>query len=189
MKFHKLQKIAFILFFTLIVASLIIYKVVAKGLSLEDFQITIKDLGLWAPIVFVCLYAMAVIFIPSTPFMILLGLLFGFKEGLIYAIIGGLLSSLIVFTISRRLGKEWVESILHHRYLKKIDDYNKRLESGGVLDLIILRILPIMPFNILNILMGISKIKTKNYMVATLLGLVPSNMVSVYFGNLLAKLF
>ena len=189
MKFKKLQRIAFIIFIALILASLILYKVLGDQLSLEDFQTTIKDLGLWAPAAFVCLYAIATIFIPSTPFMVLSGLLFGFQEGLLYTVIGGLLSSLIVFTISRRLGKEWVESILQHKYLRKLGNYNKRLESGAIWDLTILRILPIMPFNILNILMGVSRIKTRDYIFGTLIGLAPSNVLSVYFGHFLTKLF
>lgn len=189
MKFKKLQNIVFVVFLCLIIASLVTYKGVTDEQSLEDFQIIIKDLDVWAPIAFISLYTVATIFIPSTPFMILSGLLFGFKEGLLYSIIGGLLSAIIVFFISRNLGKEWVESVLQHKYLRKLGDYNKRLERGAIWDLAILRILPIMPFNILNILMGVSRINIRDYIFGTIIGLAPSNVISVYFGNLLTKLF
>ena len=45
-----------------------------------------------------------------------------------------------------------------------IGEYNQKLENKGVLDLVVLRILPIMPFNVLNILMGVSRINIQNYM-------------------------
>ena len=45
-----------------------------------------------------------------------------------------------------------------------------------------------MPFNVLNILMGVSKIKTQDYLIGTLFGLIPSNVLAVYFGYLMTKI-
>jgi uncharacterized membrane protein YdjX (TVP38/TMEM64 family) len=73
--------------------------------------------------------------------------------------------------------------------MKYLGKYNVRLERGGVLDLLILRALPIMPFNILNVLMGVSKITIESYIIGTVLGLIPSNLFAVYLGTLIAKIF
>ncbi len=177
------------LFVLLIVGVFVIYESTEKQLNLADFQATARELGVWAPTAFIVFYTVGVIFLPSTPFMILSGILFGFKFGLLYSLIGGLTSSILVFKISRHLGKEWVENILQKKYLSQIDRYNERLASNGLLDLIILRILPIMPLNILNILMGISRISLRNYIIGTIFGLLPSIIITVYFGNLLVKIF
>jgi len=188
-KFKTLQKIVFIVFIITMAFCLIAYAIWGQNLSLQELQNTVKDFGIWAPIAFIAFYTLGTIFIPSTPFMVLAGLMFGFGEGLLYTIMGGFLNSIVVFEISRRLGKDWVEGILQNKYMKKLGDYNKRLESGAIWDLIILRILPIMPFNVLNILMGVSRIKLRDYIIGTILGLAPSNIISVYFGNILTKLF
>lgn len=121
--------------------------------------------------------------------MAIAGILFGFKYGLIYTIIGGFLSAIIVFAISRILGKGRADIFLQHKYLKLLEGYNKRLGEGAIWDLIIFRVTPIMPFNILNILMGISRIKTQDFVIGTILGLIPSNILTVYLGILIIEIF
>lgn len=189
MSWQKLQRVVFVVFLVLIVGSISIYEIYGSGFNLEQIRQYIKDFGIWAPLVFVTLYTIGTIFIPSTPFMAVAGILFDFKYGLLCTIIGGFLSSLIVFEISRRSGKEKMERILEYKYLKYLSEYNKRLEKGAIWDLIILRSTPIMPFNVLNILMGVSKIKPADYIIGTVIGLIPSNILTVYFGDIISKTF
>jgi len=188
-KWQKLQKYVFIFFLILVIVAISSYIIWGTELDIKELRTYLKSFGIWTPIVFIVLYTLGTIFIPSTPFMAVAGILFGFKYGLLYTIIGGLLSSIIVFNISRYLGKDWVEKILQHEYLKMIHNYNKKLESGAIWDLIILRITPIMPFNILNILMGVSKIQMQDYIIGTIIGLIPSNILAVYVGTFITKLF
>ena len=188
MKLQKLQKTVFVLFTLLMVTSLILYSIFADEFSAKALRQSIGDFGVWAPLVFILLYTIGTIFIPSTPFMLASGILFGFTYGLIYTLIGGFLSSILVFIFARKLGKSWVESILQNKHLKHVNIYNRRLAGNGLLDLIILRIAPIMPFNILNIIMGISKISLRNYIIGTVFGLLPSVGATVYAGTLLSKI-
>ncbi len=188
-QFDRWRSVIFAIFVLLVIFGFVIYDSAENQVHLSDFQTTAKELGLWAPVVFILFYIVGVIFLPSTPFMVLAGILFGFKLGFIYSLIGSLVSANLVFKISRHLGKEWVENILQKKYLRKIGEYNQKLENKGVLDLVVLRILPIMPFNVLNILMGVSRINIQNYMLGNIIGLLPSIIITVYFGNLLVKLF
>ncbi len=188
MNWEKLQKVFFIVFLVLIISSLLIYQVYGSNFDLGEIREYLKSFGIWAPLIFIVLFTIGTIFIPSTPLMAIAGILFGFKYGLIYTLIGALLSSILLFVISRKLGQERIESILKNKYLKHLNKYNKRLGKGAITDLIILRIIPIMPFNILNIIMGVSKIKMRDYIAGTILGLIPSNIVIVYFGNVITKI-
>lgn len=185
----KLQKIVSLAFLAAIIAALIIYWIYGENFDMEEVKYYLRNSGIWAPIIFVILFTLGTIFIPSTPFMIVGGAFFGFKLGLLYSIIGGLFSAIIVFVVSRKLGRERVESILQHRYLKPLQKYNGRLESGGFWDLVFLRLLPIMPFNVLNIIMGVSKINIRNYIAGTLVGFLPNNALTIYLGTLAIKLF
>jgi uncharacterized membrane protein YdjX (TVP38/TMEM64 family) len=187
-RWQTIRKIVFVIFLVLVISSLFLYEIIKDNTDFSQIRQYLKDLGIWAPIAFIALYTLGTIFIPSTPFMAVAGVLFGFKYGLIYTIIGGVISSLFVFTISRILGKHWAEGILEHRYMRKLDGYNKKLESGAIADLIILRVIPIMPFNVLNILMGVSKIKTRDFVLGTIIGLIPSNIAAVYFGHIITKI-
>lgn len=188
MFWQKLQKIVFWIFLILIAFSITSYFILGEDLELQILRKHIKDFGIWTPIVFTLIYTLLSIFIPATPLMIIAGLLFGFWYGFLYTIIGGLLSAIIVFYICRKLGRERVESVLKSRYLKKLDDYNRKLAKNGIWDLTILRVIPIMPFNVLNILMGVSNIKTKDYIIGTLIGFMPSHIVTVYLASLATKI-
>ena len=185
----RLQKIILVVFIITIIGSLLVWYIYGKNLDLEQLRQYIKDFGIWSPLVFILIFAVATIFVPSTPFMAIAGILFGFKYGLLYTIIGCFISAELVFYISRKLGKEKVEQALEKQYLKPLKKYNVRLESGGVGDLIILRIIPFVPFNVLNILMGVSKINNKNYITGTFIGLIPSNIVGVYIGSFITLFF
>jgi uncharacterized membrane protein YdjX (TVP38/TMEM64 family) len=189
MKREKLQKITLILILALMVSSILFYHKLDANDFISEVREVLAGFGIWAPIAFVAIYIVATIFIPSTSFMVIAGILFGFRFGLFYTIIGGFVSAMIVFLVSRKLGRGWVDRVLKHKHMKYLGKYNVRLERGGVLDLLILRALPIMPFNILNVLMGVSKITIKSYIIGTVLGLIPSNLFAVYLGTLIAKIF
>ncbi len=165
------------------------YQLLEEHVEIEEIRTYIESFGVRAPLVFIILYTVLTIFLPSTPLMAIAGILFGFSFGVLYTTIGGLLSSVILFYISRILGQKWVDQVLKHKYLGKLKNYNNSLNNRAIVDLIILRIMPIMPFNVLNILMGVSKITIKDYLIGTLIGLIPSNVVSVYAGAFLIKLF
>ena len=185
----KLQRFLFGLLIALLIAAAIGFLFFGDDFSVDILRSEIQSFGVWAPLVFILLYALLVIFFPSTPFMALAGILFGFKYGLIYTLVGGTLSSLVLFGISRTLGQSWVDSILRNKYLKPLKKYNARLERGGFADLVILRILPVMPFNVLNILMGVSRMSLSTYITGTIIGLIPSHIVVVYAGNVISFIF
>lgn len=175
------------MFIALVVISLLIFQNYSDSFDLGQIRQYVKDFGVWAPLIFIILYTFGTVFVPSTPPMIIAGILFGLWYGLLYTIVGGMLSAIMVFILSRKLGKDGVEKILAHKYLKHLGEYNKRLEKGAVWDLIFLRVIPFMPFNALNILMGVSRIKTRDYIIGTLIGFIPSNVAAVYAGTLLTK--
>ncbi len=188
-KWQRLRELTFGFFIVLIILSSVLYFFLKDDLSLEEFHTAIGNFGIWAPAIFIVFFIVGSIFIPSTPFMVAAGIFFGLKYGFIYTMIGGISSALLSFIVSRSLGKNWAESILQKDYMKRLDGYNKRLEDGGAIwDLAFLRLIP-MPFNVLNILMGVSRISLKDYSIGTLLGLVPSNIIAVYAGVVLSKIF
>jgi uncharacterized membrane protein YdjX (TVP38/TMEM64 family) len=189
MEWPKLQRIIFIAFVALIIGLFIIFQVLGYDIDSENIRQYVKSFGILAPFIFIIIYTIGTFFIPATPFMLAAGILFGFKYGLVYTVISGFCSSTAVFYISRKLGKSWVENILEHTYLTHLNEYNKRLERGPIWDIIILRLTPIMPFNALNVLLGVSKIKTADYVIGTLLGIIPSNVLTVYIGAFITKIF
>lgn len=177
----------FVVFVAVILLCLISFAIYGKDVSADAVRQFAESLGIWLPISFILLYILASIFFPTTPFMALAGILFGFKFGLLYCTIAGFVSAFITFYISRGLGKSFVDNLLHTRFLNKIEKWNERIAKHGFLTVMLLRIAPIMPFNVLNLLMGISKVKARDYALGTLLGLAPSNTLAVYFGSVIVS--
>lgn len=189
MNWQKLQRVVFVAFLFLVIGLFFLFQFLGYDINSDAIREFLGHFGVLAPLIFILLYTFGTFFIPATPFMLASGILFGFKYGLLYTMISSFLSSCIVFYISRKLGKVWVEKILEHKYLKHLHEYNKRLETGAIWDVIILRVTPIMPFNALNILLGVSKIKIQDYIIGTMLGLIPTNVLGVYLGALISNIF
>jgi len=188
MNWQRLNKIVFIAFIFLIIGLFIAFEVSGYEIDSRGMGQYLNNFGIWAPLLFIIIYTIGTIFIPATPFMIIAGILFGFKFGVVYMFIGSLLSAILVFHTSRKFGKSWVEKILEHRYLAHLNEYNQKLESEAFWHIIILRTTPIMPFNALSILLGVSKVKTRDYVIGTAIGFLPSAMLTVYLGTFVTRI-
>jgi len=179
MRSAGIRHFLFLAFVASMAVGLFIYVGVGKEFEVREIRDYAHSLGPLLPVVFIFSYIVISIFFPTTPMMALSGILFGFWQGLIYTATGGIISSFITFYIARFLGKDFVDKILHKKFLEKLEEYDQKVGRRGFLTIVVLRILPIMPFNVLNLIMGVSKIKTKDYILGTLVGLAPSHLLAI----------
>src|SRR3989344_4821088 len=182
-KWGKFRTILFLIFSGVIIVGLFSYSVWGDRIPIEEIR-SYVEASQKAPIIFMSLYAFLSMVTPTTPLMAIAGVLFGFTEGTLYSLVAGMVSASIIFIVSRLLGRLFIENILEKESLEKFNGYYDRVSKRGLTAVVILRITPIMPFNILSLLMGITKISFSDYMLGTLIGLIPSHLVTVYFGSL-----
>jgi phospholipase D1/2 len=185
--YRKIQKYLFIAFVAIIAFGLLYFVFYGQDVSVATIYEFAAPLGIWLPIYFILLYILASIFFPTTPFMAMAGFIFGFKFGLLYTTIAGFVSAFITFYISRELGRSFIDEILSIKFLDSVEKLDEKIARHGVTTVMVLRILPIMPFNVLNLLMGVSKVRTRDYALGTLVGLAPSNVIAVYLGSLIVS--
>lgn len=185
MKYVKeTRKILFFCFIGIMIASLFAYSFWGNQIPLNEIRDYVNAAE-FAPFVFIPLYAGLSIFIPTTPMMAIAGILFGFKYGLLYTTIAGFISAIVTFYLARFLGKPFVDNILEHKKsLALLEKYDEKIGKHGIATVIVMRMLPIMPFNVLNLFMGISKVSLYDYAIGTVIGLAPSNILAIYFGTL-----
>lgn len=129
----------------------------------------------------------AMLFFPGAPLTLLAGATLGTFKGSIVSIIGNSLGAIFAFYISRYLLQDMVQSKLLIKY-PKINDYDKKLSSNGLVTVIILRLIPLFPFNALNYVLGVTRVKTKDYILGTVIGIIPGTIAFVYFGEALVML-
>ena len=147
-------------------------------------QSYIQSYGALAPFVFIVIYVVAVqFFMPSIPFMLSAGLMFGARWGFVYVLIGSMLGATISFAIARKLGEPFVDRFLRGSH-KKLATFEERLmRRYGWLTVIVLRVAPIFPFPVANYGLGLTRVRLRDYLIGTFLGIIPATFVFVSFGN------
>ncbi len=170
-------------------AYLFFFTNVRNDLSVEQLRVTLYSYGFWGPLLFILFFAvLTTLFIPATLFTIPSGIIFGIWWGTVLSVLGATLGAVISFFISRFLGKEFIAKLLERTYLNKIIKIDYELEEHGFHHTLILRLMPFVPFVFLNYALGVSRIRFKDYFLATLLGLIPTIFIFSYFGASLASL-
>ncbi|ANX12792.1 hypothetical protein ABE41_012295 [Fictibacillus arsenicus] len=152
-----------------------------KGFSPEEFRNWIMQWGLLAPFLFILLYTVRpFVLFPSSIFAITSGLSFGFYWGCLYTYLGSLGGGLVTYYAVNRLGrfkksKQW-----------KNERYNKirsNIEREGFRYVLLLRLLPVLNYDLVSYLTSITKVKFKDYAIATAIGIIPGTIAYTYLGT------
>ncbi|MGH7838219.1 MAG: TVP38/TMEM64 family protein [Candidatus Binataceae bacterium] len=136
--------------------------------------------GAWGPIAYVLLYAVGPSFLlPGAVMTIAGGLAFGALWGAVWSLAGANLGALIAFAAGRFLGKAFVESVIGGRFRHLLE----RLVRNGFYVILYLRIVPVIPYNALNLLAGASPIAFQDYLLATAIGMIPGTILFAFLGD------
>ncbi len=112
------------------------------------------------------------------------GALFGLVTGTIVISFASTIGATLACIVSRYLLQDWVQK----KFGDKLVKINKGVEEEGAFYLFTLRLVPIFPFFIINLLMGLSKIPIKTFYWVSQLGMLPATLVYVNAGRELAKI-
>lgn len=112
------------------------------------------------------------------------GAIFGLYQGLLIASFASSIGATLAFLASRHLFKETVQT----RFASQLKAFNKGIEKDGAFYLFTLRLVPAFPFFVINLLMGLTPIKTKTYYLVSQLGMLAGTAVFVNAGTQLAKI-
>ena len=122
---------------------------------------------------------------PLTVLIIVCGLVFGSWQGFLYSLAGALLSAMLTFTLGRVLGRNTVRRFAG----RKLGELNRRLARHGLVTIIIVRIVPLAPFTVINMVAGASRIRFRDFVLGSLIGLLPGIIgMSVFTDRLAAAI-
>ena len=154
-----------------------------SGLTPRHIRGFIASFGLLSALVYLLIYALRpFFFLPVTPFTIAGGFLFGNGLGLVLSITGRLISATITFSVSRYLFRDYIRSRIRDKYAR----WEERLEKKGLVYVAILRMLPMLPFDVVGYVSGVSGIGYRKYIVGTFLGDLPGIIVLTFLGDSLS---
>lgn len=140
------------------------------------------SVGAWFPLVFLAAHIVVTTFpFPRTAFTLAAGLLFGPLLGVTIAVAASTISALLAVLLIRALGWQ-LSHLVSHPAVDRIDE---RLRQRGWPSVIALRLIPAVPFAVLNYAAGASAVRLVPYAVATFVGLLPGTAAVVILGDAL----
>ena len=147
--------------------------------SVDALELWIARLGIWAPIVFILLYTVATVgMVPGSIFDLTGGALFGPYLGSLLDFTGGILGAALAFLVARYLARDWVE----RRAGPRLQDVMRHVDTEGWKFVAFLRLVPVFPYNVMNYLLGLTRIPFHHYILATAVFMAPSTIAYTWIG-------
>jgi uncharacterized membrane protein YdjX (TVP38/TMEM64 family) len=150
------------------------------GIDQQQLENLLKQLGIWAPIIYIFLYTMGTILIlPSTPLNLSGGAIFGIYWGTLWTTIAAIIAAIIAFYYSRTIGRD----LIAHKLKGSIATIDAEMQQGGLFYMFAIRLLPIIPYGIVNFAAGLTSISFRDYLIGTVLGTLPGILPFVMMGS------
>jgi len=166
----------------LAVAGLLLLVAVMATLDVRRGWEWVDSLGGWAPVAFCLLYVVATAgMLPGSILTLAAGAKWGPFEGLLYAIIAANLGANAAFGIGRLAARGWVSRMVANR--PRFAAVEKAVAAEGWKIVLLLRLSPVFPFNVLNYGLSLTSIRWPAYAGATLLGMLPGTALFVSVGS------
>jgi uncharacterized membrane protein YdjX (TVP38/TMEM64 family) len=146
----------------------------------------IERLGVLGGLVFIALYIVATVaFLPGSVLTLGAGVVFGVVLGAIYVFIGATLGAIAAFLIGRYWARDWIgQKIAGNQKFAAID---QAVAAEGLKIVLLTRLSPIFPFNVLNYAFGITGVSLRDYVLGAI-GMLPGTVLYVYIGSLAGNL-
>jgi uncharacterized membrane protein YdjX (TVP38/TMEM64 family) len=116
--------------------------------------------------------------VPGLPFDLAAGILFGPVWGTVYSVVGSTAGATVAFLAARTVGRDWTEEKLSGP-LKKLKE---GVDRSGWEFVAFVRLVPVIPFNLLNYALGLTRIRLVPYVLASFVFMAPAAAVYVYAG-------
>ncbi len=158
-----------------------------EGLDIEHVIFALRQAGqdYGLPIAIAGFALASILAVPLVFLTILSIVAFGPILGSITTLVGGGIGSAISFSIGRRLGEEVVRQLAGNR----VNAISERLGHRGILAAAALRMVPVAPFAIVNMIAGTSHIRLRDFLIGSMLGMTPGTIAfALFVDNLHAAL-
>lgn len=173
-------------------AAALAFLIVSNAITLEQFKQRREELLAVveaAPVTFVALFFLAfsvlAAFAPGTSlFKIAAGALFGLAGGFALSLAACVAAATIGFLTARYLARGWTERRFHSR----VAAINRGVAREGVVFLLAMRFNPLVPFVLINIFMGLTRMKLWKFMATSFVGVIPASFVYTNAGTELARI-
>ena len=157
----------------------------AQVVTPRQLQDRLEGLGPLAAAGYIAIFAiLPAFFFPVAVLALAGGLLFGLVRGSIYTFLGAIINCALMFLMARYIGREKIRSMVQR---KLPDQWQKRLVGlggkEGALLLVILRLIPAVPYNLINYAFGLTEMKLSTYLLFSAIGIIPGTLAFINIGD------
>lgn len=146
----------------------------------------IESLGAIGAVAFIGIYIVATVaFLPGSILTLGAGVVFGVWLGALYVFIGATLGATAAFLVGRYLARNWVAQKIANN--DKFNAIDRAVGKEGLKIVVLTRLSPIFPFNLLNYAFGLTGVSIRDYIIGSL-GMIPGTLMYVYIGSLAGNL-
>ena len=165
--------------FVALVAMIAIAALLRNQINSAALETWVKGAGPAGPLLYMVLYAVAtVLFLPGSILTLAGGALFGPVLGTVYSLTGATAGATAAFLIARYLASDWVNRRASG-WIKQVID---GVEQEGWRFVAFVRLIPLFPFNLLNYVLGLTRISLAQYVVASFVFMFPGALAYTYLG-------
>jgi uncharacterized membrane protein YdjX (TVP38/TMEM64 family) len=172
------------LIFRLIVVAALLGAIIWLALHREFLQAAalereLERFGPWAPMLFAVFYAFAtVLFVPGSVLTVAGGALFGPVWGTLWNLTGATMGATLAFVTARYVASDWVAA----RSGERLGRLMRGVEEEGWRFVAFVRLVPLFPFNLMNYAFGLTRIRLREYVLASLVCMAPGALAYTYLG-------
>jgi uncharacterized membrane protein YdjX (TVP38/TMEM64 family)/rhodanese-related sulfurtransferase len=146
----------------------------------ETLDAWLNSLGLWAPVGYIALYAIATAaFVPGVIFALAGGALFGPLWGSLWNLAGATLGATLAFLIARTIAGDWTAGKAGGLLRRLMDG----VDAEGWRFVAFVRLVPLFPFNLSNYVLGLTRIPFIHYVIATFVCMAPGAVAFTWLGH------
>lgn len=169
-----------------VLAMLVAAKVLGLGDRMGELRTWILGLGAWGPVVFVAVYAVAVVAaIPGSLLTIAAGAMFGSVLGVGVVSVASTLGAAMAFAVARWFARDSVTRWLSHN--DRFTKLDRMTNEHGAIVVAITRLVPIFPFTLLNYGFGLTRVRFRTYVLWSWLCMLPGTVLYVVGADAVTK--
>lgn len=151
----------------------------------QQLQNALEALGPMAAAGYIVLFAvLPAFFFPVAVLALSGGLLFGLVWGSVYTFIGAIINCTLMFLMARYIGRERIRTMVKRKVPLQ---WQKRLDGlggkEGAMLLILLRLIPAVPYNLINYAFGLTEMKLSTYLIFSAIGIIPGTLAFINIGD------
>lgn len=175
------RNIKLLIIITLIIISLFFIIFFPISIWIDSLLLWINQNHKLSSIIYILIYLFSCIFlVPVSIITLAGGFIFGLFQGIILASISSTLGATISFLLGRYLVKSWVQK----KIINKHKIINQIMNKQDFITILLLRLIPTIPFGMLNYSLSITNISLKIFILSSWIGMLPITILYVYLGAL-----